>query len=150
MKQFAHAVLKHVKIVTSSLRQYLVIRVLSLQSTWMSLQPSKIVQRLQDAGSLLDDNRRPILTVASDRDIKIFQNNILARTFYRDLRIMNQGSMYSAGKAMHSSLIYDAFQIPSRDQFYVVESHDQATNQASQLSYYYAILLKESYCRISY
>ena len=60
--------------------------------------------------------------------------------------------MYSAGKAMHSSLIYDALQIPPRDQFYVVEYHDQATNQASKLSYYYAILLKESYveCHIEY
>ena len=53
--------------------------------------------------------------------------------------------MYSAEKAMHSSLIYDTFQIPSRDKFYAVESHNQATNQASWLSYYYAISLEESY-----
>ena len=38
--------------------------------------------------------------------------------------------MYSAGKAMYSSLICDAFQIPSKEQFYAVESHNQATNQA--------------------
>ena len=48
--------------------------------------------------------------------------------------------MYSTGKAMHSFLIYDAFQNDSRDQTCTVESH-----QASLLSYYYAILLEESY-----
>ena len=47
---------------------------------------------------------------------------------------------YNAGKAMHSSLIYDAFQNDSRDQPCTVESH-----QASFLSYYYAISLEESY-----
>ena len=48
--------------------------------------------------------------------------------------------MYSAGKAMHSFLIYDAFQNDSRDQICMVESH-----QASLLSYHYAISLEESY-----
>ena len=46
--------------------------------------------------------------------------------------------MYSAGKAMHSSLLYDPFQIhilgtkiASRDQPYTGESRNQTTNQAS-------------------